>query len=311
MKHPVERTTLDALNALARQEGYNLTALPDVRVLRSDRPLADTPVLYDPGIVIVCQGAKRGFFGGQVYLYDESHYLAVAVPVPFTMQSDGSREKPLLALYLHLDLQVVAELLLELERAGGAPAVHTPLSMVSSPMDRDMQGSVRRLVEMLNRPVEAAVLGRAVVRELCFRVLTGPQGQALRAALNQRGHAGKIGLALRRIHADHATRLTLAGLARDAGMSVPTFHAHFRAVTKTSPMQYVKSTRLHRARLLMVREGVTAAAACHAVGYESTSQFSREFKRLFGATPAAEVRRMKEDFAVPPVQPGSPFVASH
>lgn len=303
--------SLALVRSLAPREGYNLTALPNVRILRSDRPLADTPVLYDPGIVIVCQGAKRGHFGDQVYLYDAQHYLAVSVPVPFTMQSEGSAEKPLLAIYLHLDLQVVAGLMIELDRAGGAAPGGAPRSMVSSPMDAEMQESVNRLLQALNRPLEAAILGPAAVRELYFRVLTGPQGQTVRAALGQQGHFGKIGKALRRIHLDHASPLDLGQLAREAGMSVPSFHSHFKAVTQTSPMQYLKSTRLHQARLLMVREGLTAAAACHAVGYESTSQFSREFKRLFSLTPAAEVRRMKASFAVPPAQPGADYVASH
>lgn len=303
--------SLALVRALAVREGYNLTALPDVRILRSDRPLSHTPVLYDPGIVIVCQGAKRGFFGDRVYRYDEQHYLAVSVPVPFTMQSGGSVKKPLLAIYLHLDLQVAAGLMIELERAGGAAPAQAPRSMVSSPMDADMQASVQRLLQVLNRPVEAAVLGPAAVRELYFRVLTGPQGQALRAALAQQGHFGKIGKALRRIHLGHASPLDLAQLAREAGMSVPSFHSHFKAVTQTSPMQYLKSTRLHQARLLMVREDMTAAAACHAVGYESPSQFSREFKRLFGLSPGAEVRRMKAGFAVPPALPGADLVSSH
>lgn len=299
------------LRALAPLEGYNLTALPGVRVLRADRPLTDTPVLYDPGIVIVGQGAKRGYFGDEVYLYDSQHYLAVSVPVPFTMQSDGTAARPLLALYLHLDFQLAADLLLQLDRAGWAQQPEAPRSMVSSPMDGDMQAAVHRLLQALSRPVEAAILGPAALREVYFRVLMGPQGQAVRAALTLQGHFGRIGRALQRIHAGHAQRLGLAQLAREAGMSVPSFHAHFKAVTQTSPMQYVKSTRLHQARLLMAREGMTAAAACHAVGYESPSQFNREFKRLFGLPPAAEVRRMKESFALPPAQPGSAFVSSH
>ncbi len=93
------------LENLAPREGYNLTGLDSVRLLRSDRPLARTPVLYDPGIVIVCQGRKRGYFGEQIYLYDEQHYLAVAVPVPFTMETDATPERPLLAIYLHLDFR--------------------------------------------------------------------------------------------------------------------------------------------------------------------------------------------------------------
>jgi len=299
------------LRALAPQEGYNLTALPGVRILRSDQPLSDTPVLYDPGIVIVCHGAKRGYFGNRVYLYDARHYLAVSVPVPFTMQTDATPENPLLAIYMHLDFQVAADLLLQIERSGLAEPARGPRSMISSPMDEAMQASLRRLLQVLGRPLEAAVLGPAVVRELYFRVLTGPQGQAMRAALAFQGRFGKIGKALRRIHAGYAGRLDLAQLAQEAGMSVPVFHSHFKAVTQTSPMQYVKSTRLHQARLLMLREDMTAAAACHAVGYESPSQFSREFKRLFGLTPAAEVRRMKASFAVPPAHPGSDYVSSH
>jgi len=116
MKETLQQQTVKLLKTLAPQEGYNLTALPDVRILRSDRPLARTPVLYDPGIVIVCQGSKRGFFGDQVYLYDEQHYLAVAVPVPFTMETAASAEHPLLAIYLHLDFSVATELLLVLEQ---------------------------------------------------------------------------------------------------------------------------------------------------------------------------------------------------
>ncbi|WP_454726993.1 MULTISPECIES: AraC family transcriptional regulator N-terminal domain-containing protein [Cupriavidus] len=302
---------LPLLRALAPQEGYNLTALPDVRILRSDRPLADTPVLYDPGIVIVCQGTKRGYFGDGVYLYDAQHYLAVSVPVPFTMQTDATPDRPLLAIYMHLDFQLAADLMLQIDRTGLAAPARAPRSMMSSPMDEAMRASVRRLLAVLSHPLEAAVLGPAAVREVYFRVLTGPQGQAMRAALALQGRFGGIARALRRIHAGYAGPLDLNQLAREAGMSVPTFHTHFKLVTRTSPMQYVKSTRLHQARLLMVREGMTAAAACHAVGYESASQFSREFKRLFGLTPAAEVRRMKASFALPPAHAGSGYVSSH
>jgi AraC-like DNA-binding protein len=142
-------------------------------------------------------------------------------------------------------------------------------------------------------------------------VLTGAQGNAMRAALAMQGQFGKIGKALRRIHAGYAQPIELPQLAREAGMSVPTFHSHFKAITRTSPMQYLKSTRLHQARLLMVRQGVTAEAACHAVGYASPSQFNREFKRLFGLTPAAEAKRMRESFAVPPAFAKSEYVSSH
>jgi AraC-like DNA-binding protein len=296
---------------LAPQEGYNLTSLPGVRILRSDRVLSRTPVLYDPGIVIVCQGCKRGYFGRQVYLYDQQHYLAVAVPVPFTMESEGTPENPLLAIYMHLDFQMAAELMIQIDRHQVSVNQDSPQSMMSSPMDMALQGAVLHFLEVMGQPLDAAVLGPGLLREIYFRVLTGAQGPALRSALAMRGQFGRIGKALRRIHDAYAAPIHLAELAREAGMSVPSFHSHFRAVTQTSPMQYLKSTRLHQARLLMVRQDMTAEAAGYSVGYASASQFTREFKRLFGLPPVAEVRRMRENFAIPPEQAASSYVSSH
>lgn len=306
-----QQQMVSLLRTLAPHEGYNLTALPDVRILRSDRALSRTPVLYDPGIVIVCQGGKRGYFGDRVYRYDEQHYLAVAVPVPFTMETDATAERPLLAIYLHLDFRLAAELMIQIDRHPVEPTADAPQSMMSSPLDDELRATVLRLLEALNRPLDAEVLGPALVRELYFRVLTGAQGPAMRSALAMQGQFGKIGKALRRIHATYAQPLDLAQLADEAGMSVPTFHSHFKAITRTSPMQYVKSTRLHQARLLMVRQDMTAEAAGHAVGYASTSQFNREFKRLFGLPPAAEARRMRESFSIPPEHADTDYVSSH
>jgi AraC-like DNA-binding protein len=299
------------VRALAPEEGYTLTALPSVRLLRSNRPLAQTPVLYDPGIVIVCQGCKRGYFGDRMYVYDAHQYLAVSVPVPFTMETDASPEAPLLALYLHLDMPLAAEVMLAMERHGGRPNPVAPQSMMSSPLDAAMHASVQRLLLALADPMEAALLGPQLLRELYYRVLSGPQGPFMRAALGMQGRFGKIGKALQRIHACFAQKLDVAELAKEAGMSPPSFNNHFRAVTCTSPMQYLKSTRLHQARLLMLQQSMTAAAACHAVGFESPSQFNREFKRLFGLTPAKEVQRMRASFALPPRPADALYVSSH
>ncbi|MGF6817523.1 AraC-like DNA-binding protein [Paraburkholderia atlantica] len=302
---------VDLLRALAPDEGYNLTALPGVRILRSNRALSRTPVLYDPGIVIVCQGRKRGYFGDQLYLYDEHHYLAVSVPVPFSMETDATEQRPLLALYLHLDFALAAELAERIDREGVAERAPAPQSMMSTPMDDAMQASVLRFLEAMHRPLEAAVLGAGLLRELYFRVLTGAQGSSLREALAMRGQFGQIGRSLRLIHASYAQPLDVSQLADEAGMSIPSFHSHFKAITQVSPMQYLKSTRLHQARLLMVRQDLTAEAAGHAVGYASPSQFSREFRRLFGLTPAAEAKRMRESFAIPAVFADTAYVSSH
>ncbi|AIP31303.1 helix-turn-helix domain protein [Paraburkholderia xenovorans LB400] len=298
------------LETLAPVEGYNLTVLPDVRFLRSNRPLSRTPVLYDPGVVIVCQGRKRGFLGDTVYVYDAQHYLAVSVPVPFSMETEASAAKPLLAIYLRLDFKVAADLMLQLdERDAGVPA--EPRGMMSTPLDAKLSATVLRFLEAMSVPLEAELLGPALVREIYFHVLTGEQGGSMRAALTAQGQFARIARVIRKIHACYREPLDVGQLALEANMSVPTLHAHFKAVTRTSPMQYLKSTRLHQARLLMVRNEVTAASASVQVGYESASQFSREFRRLFGRSPVEEAERMRRTFAIPPPAPGSIFVASH
>lgn len=311
MSEYLQQKIVRLLKELAPQEGYNLTALPDVRILRSDRPLARTPVLYDPGIVIVCQGSKRGFFGDQIYLYDEQHYLAVSVPVPFTMETTASITHPLLAIYMHLDFNIATELMLRLEQQAVSFEASAAQSMMSSPIDENLRELILRFLNVLSHPLDVVMLGQSLIREIYYRVLTGPQGSALRAALNLQGQFGKVGKALSYIHSHYVQPLNLSQLAAVAGMSVPTFHTHFKSVTNKSPMQYLKSVRLHQARMLMVRQEITAVAACYAVGYQSASQFNREFKRLFGLPPAEEIKRMKSNFAVPPAQQASVFVSSH
>jgi AraC-like DNA-binding protein len=327
-----QRQIRDLLLQLAPTEGYTVSPLDSVRWLRSNRPLDRTPVLYEPGIVFVCQGRKRGFIGDRTIVYDARHYLVVAVPVPFTMETDASQEAPLLAAYLRLDPGLAAEVALAIDQGGGTrdrgpsalgsveqvePVGHDeqvepvdPLGLEASPMDDRIEATLLRFLEAMVDPVEVAVLGPALLRELYFRVLSGPQGATLRTVLGERGHLGRIALALRRIHADYAERLDVSRLAREAGLGLAAFHAHFKTVTQTTPMQYLKSTRLHRARLLMLQKGMTAAAAADRVGYASASQFSREFRRLFGQTPQAEVARLKASFALPEQDEG-PFVSSH
>ncbi|KRW61954.1 AraC family transcriptional regulator [Pseudomonas sp. TTU2014-080ASC] len=285
------------IRQLAPHEGYTRSLLDGVRLMRANRPLDRTPVLYEPSIVIVCQGHKRGYLADRVYHYDAQHYLVLSVPLPFSSETDASPEEPLLAVSIRLDLMAVADLVLELDKHS-APAPAAPAGIVSTPLNATLADATVRLLRTLRSPLESSMLGPSIIRELCFHILMGEQGGAIRAALAYQGNFGRIARALQRIHSDYSQPLDVSGLAREAGLSVSAFHAHFRAVAATSPIQYIKSVRLHQARLMLIRDNLTAAGAASRVGYESPSQFNREFKRLFGRSPGEETREMRSAFAL-------------
>lgn len=277
------------LKQLAPEEGYTRSLLDDVTFMRANRALESTPALYEPSIVIVVQGRKSGLHGGKRYVYDARHYLALSVPLPFSIETEASETEPLLGLALRIDPTMTAELAVDL-----APDHHArPVTLYATALDERLEDAAARLLDALSVPEEARLLGPAICREITYRVLTGEQGGNLRAALQQGGHFGRIARVLRHIHGDYARSIDVPGLAAAAGMSVAVFHQHFKAVTTTSPLQYVKAVRLHQARLMMIRNGTSAAQASAQVGYESPSQFSREFRRMFGRTPTDEVRHLK------------------
>ncbi|WP_413728992.1 AraC family transcriptional regulator [Sodalis sp. RH22] len=278
---------------LASNPGYNHSLLPGVRLLRANAALERTPVLYEPCIVFVCQGRKRGFLGDAVFVYDARHYLVLSVPLPFASQTEASADEPMLAISMKLDFKLLAEVMLTLSRQKPA-GYAAPASMVSTPIDEALSEAILRLVKILGSALDCQVLGEGIIKEIYYRVLLGEQGEALRAALDNQGHFGQIARAMQKIQQQFAARIDVTELAANAGMSIPAFHAHFKAVTQSTPMQYLKSTRLHQARLLMVRSGLSAAEVAIRVGYESPSQFSREFKRLFSRSPRQEAVRMRD-----------------
>ena len=290
------RAEMTALVAeLAPEEGMTPSLLDGVAFGRSNRSLPRTPALYEPSVLVVCQGRKRGYFGDQVIDYGAHQFMVASVPMPFEGETFASPEEPLLVMKVKLDLAIVADLVLALDATGEAP---------SPPRASSRRRSTRRWATpccaccaRCARRWRRACSAPASMREVCFRVLTGPKGPALRAALAQRGHFGQIAKALHRIHVDFHQRLDIDTLAQEVHLSAASFHAHFKTVTATSPIQYLKATRLHKARLLMIQDGVSASRASSRVGYESASQFSREFKRLFGRTPVEEQRLVHAAYA--------------
>ena len=285
-----QRMTL-LLDQLAAREG--VTEMPlGLRLHRSSQPAPRHPVVCESAIFIVGQGRKRCYLGEQVHDYDAHNYLVASVPLPVEAESFGTPEEPLLGLAIGVDPAMLAELLIEMDQMPAADSATVPHGLYATPLSAELCLATVRLLECLASPLDTRILGPQLVREITYRVLRGERGGALRALAARHSHFARIGKVLQKIHGDCAAPLDVESLATEANMSLSAFHHHFKAVTSTSPLQYIKTIRLHKARLLLIHEGAQAASAAQRVGYESASQFSREFKRLFGTTPSEAAERV-------------------
>lgn len=288
----VNTRMVSLLSELAQGHGFSASRLPGVKFMRATEHVPSSPITYEPCIVIVAQGRKAGRLGGKTFVYDANNYLVLAVPLPFECETFGTPENPLLGVSISVTPALVAELLVQIEAVPADPGAR-PQAIEAAPLDDALGNAAVRLLESLRSPDDARILGPQIMREITYRVLTGPLGASLRALAAPHSHFGQISRVLNRLHADYARTFDMETLAREAGMSVSTFHAHFKAVTTSSPLQYLKTIRLHKARMLMVHDGLSAAGAALQVGYESASQFSREFKRHFGDAPAAVAAQLR------------------
>jgi len=282
------------LGEIAVEEGLLPTRIDGVHVYRGSQSVPRGPMIYRPQIIIVGQGRKRAYLGGAVYQYDPANYLVLAVPLPAECDAEARPGEPILMVNIDVDTTLVGEMLLEIDASSArARERETPRGISSTPMNPELSGAVIRLLECLRCPVDSRLLGRQMVREVVYRVLRGEQGGALYALASRDDHFSRIARVLKYIHSEYAKPMGTEDLARRAGMSASVFHHHFKLVTASSPLQYLKRIRLHRARTLMTLDGYNAGSAARAVGYESPSQFGREFKRLFGVTPIEEAERTR------------------
>ena len=301
------------LSQLSTLDGTRESLLDGVRLLRVSRTTARIPVMYEPCIVIVAQGTKRGYLGDRRFVYDARHYLTLTVPLPFECETEVAADGPFLGIAIRIDLAVLSDLVLKLDpqktdpqkttpRPAQSPAHPVESSVSATEIDLPLSDAAVRLLESLQSPLDANVLGPQIVREIIYRVLCGKRGSALHSLLELEPARMQIHRVLHRMHSEYARRLDISDMAAEAGMSISALHHQFKTLTATSPLQYLKTIRLHKARMLMVQESLGANVAANRVGYESASQFSREFKRLFGFSPIDETQRLRSAFAVPTPQ---------
>lgn len=270
-------------------QGFIAAPIEGVRFFRATAPVPRTPLLYESGIVLIGQGHKIGHLDGRSFRYDAESYLILSVPLPFDCETHASPEEPLLGIFVDVDAATVQDIIdrvrvVEPTWETGENVLRRGVEPV--PMDDEMKSTMLRLLRCLQSPVDATVLGAALVRELTYRALLGPHGPVLYSLTRRESQYARIARTLSLVHARFAEPLAVEALASEAAMSESAFHRAFKHVTGDTPLQYVKKVRLNKAKSLLVHERVAVSTAAHAVGYESASQFSREFKRYFDASPS-------------------------
>lgn len=283
----------DKINHLKNNDKIISERLAGIRLLYGVEPGPRTPVMYQPGIIFLFSGHKIGYINKRKFRYDANEYLLLTVPLPFECETWATPEVPLAGIRLDIDVLQLQELLMDIGEDERFQLPMAASGINSATLSDEILCAVERLLDVMERPLDARILGKQIIREILYRVLMGPRGGALLALVSRQTHFSLISRVLKQIEMKYTENLNVEQLAAEANMSVSAFHHNFKAVTSTSPLQYLKSYRLHKARMMMIHDGMKASAAAMRVGYESASQFSREFKRYFGVTPGEDAARMR------------------
>ena len=290
-----------ALEALAKsiarltdKGDQRVTAVPGLSLFRRDEPSQPTSIMYEPRICVIAQGAKRVLLGEDAYVYDAHHFLLTSVDLPTVVQViNASREKPYLGLVLKLDQREISQLMVDSNLPPPRPQ-QSSRGMATGEVTLPLLTAFQRLVDLLAEPTDVPILAPIIQREIFYRLLVGDQGARLRQIASAGSQSHQIAKAIHWLKGNFTRPLRIDDLAAQVNMSTSTFHHHFRAVTAMSPLQYQKWLRLYEARRLMLTEEQDATTAAFQVGYESPSQFSREYSRLFGAPPARDITSLRQ-----------------
>jgi len=298
----IENNSLDvAITALGkniarRTESGELrtTAIPGLALFRREEPTEPITGMYEPSICMIAQGAKRVRLGDDTYVYDAQHYLLTSVHLPTVVQIiTASREQPYLGLRLKFDLREVSQLMAD-SHLPPPRSQQSRRGMATGEVTLPLVNAFERLIDLLDAEEDIPILAPIMQREIIYRLLVGDQGARLRQITTAGSQSQQIARAIDWLKGNFTQPLRIDDLAKQARMSTSTFHHHFRSMTALSPLQFQKQLRLQEARRLMLAEHLDAASAAFEVGYESPSQFSREYNRLFGAPPLRDISNLRQ-----------------
>ncbi|HKJ84075.1 MAG TPA: AraC family transcriptional regulator [Mariprofundaceae bacterium] len=272
----------------------NSTEIPGLSLYQRSEPTEPASGMYEPSICMVVQGAKRVILGSDTYVYNAQHYLITSIHLPTVFQViEASPDKPYLGLKLTLDQREISQLMVD-STLPVPRAKQSGRGMATGKMTLSLILAFQRLVDLLDERQDIPILAPLIQREIIYRLLVGDQGPRLRHMASMGSQGNQVARAVERLKEDFTKPLRVDELATQVNMSTSTFHHHFRSMTAMSPLQYQKWLRLNEARRLMLTEDQDASTASFNVGYESPSQFSREYSRMFGAPPLRDISRLRQ-----------------
>jgi AraC-like DNA-binding protein len=268
------------------------TAIPSLTFHRWEHPTEPTSYTLESSICLIAQGRKRVLLGEESYVYDAHHFLITSVDLPIVAQIiEASEEKPYLGLTLQLDPREIAQLMVD-SNIPAPRARQASRGMAVGELSMPLLSAFLRLIDLLDEPSSIPILAPLVQREILYRLLVGEQSARLQQIAAAGSHGHQIGRAIEWLKDNFTRPFRVDDLANYTGMSTSSLHQHFRALTAMSPLQFQKRLRLNEARRLMLTEHLDAGTAAFQVGYESPSQFSREYSRLFGAPPLRDIKAL-------------------
>lgn len=273
--------------------GNRLTPpIPGLTLHRWEHPTEPVSYMLSPSICLIGQGQKRLFLGEDAFVYDCNTFLITSIELPVVSQiTEASHNAPYLGLTMELNLKIISQLMID-NPVYNSRQKDDRLGVAVSDLSADLRGAFERLLALLDQPDDIPTLAPLIQQEIFYRLLKSDQGPRLRNIITSGSHSHQIARVIEwlKTHFKHPVRIE--DLASDAGLSVSAFHSHFRAMTAMTPLQFIKRIRLSEARRLMLAEQLEAAQAAYEVGYESPSQFSREYSRMFGAPPIKDIRQL-------------------
>jgi AraC-like DNA-binding protein len=276
---------LEEVNKLVKENSLTRTNIKAVNLYQTTTFLPRTPLTYDFCLVFVLQGKKIGYLPNKRFEYDSKNYLVVSAALPFECETYASKEEPYTCILININKDIMHEIISSISKEESKNCKSVQMAIFQDQVTQDLENSIYRLLKILQSKEESTILGDSILREIYYRIAIGENSHFLHKMFLENKMESKMTRTLKIIHNKYNEHLDIPTLAKEEDMSVSSFHTHFKKVTTLSPLQYIKKIRLNKAKDLLTRNNLQVNETAYATGYESSSQFSKDFKSYYGYPP--------------------------